>query len=83
MENLKGFQAQGLSMDPAWFDEDGDITVWCGVLAKKWETQGVRMAAVDIDSDSYVLFPALTAPFPALQTLAEEIGHRIDFVEKM
>lgn len=81
IQNLHGFQQLGLKMDPAWFDPDGDIPAWCGVLTQKWEAQGVRVAAIGIDSDSYVLFPAPTAQLAALQTLAEEIGQSIDYVE--
>ena len=81
VENLRGFQALGLSIDPNWFDADGDVPIWCNILTQKWGPQGVRMAAIGIDSDSYVLFPALTAQFTALQKLAGEIGQYIEFVE--
>ena len=80
VQNLHGFQKLGLELDPDWLDEDGDISEWCGVLAEQWSAQGVRMAAIDIDSDSYVLFPASAGQLAALQTLAEEIGQDIQDV---
>jgi len=80
VQKLNGFQAQKLTIDPAWLDEEGDIPAWCDVLTEKWASQGVRMAAIDIDSDSYVLFPVSTALLPTLQKLAGEIGRCIDFV---
>ena len=80
VQNLHGFQALGLKLDPDWLDEDGDISEWCGVLTEQWSAQGVRMAAIDIDSDSYVLFPASAGQLAALQTLAEEIGQDIQDV---
>ena len=81
VQNLHGFQKLGLSLDPDWLDEDEDIPAWCGVLTEKWE--GVCVAAIDIDSDSYVLFPTSTAQLADLQRLAGEISHRIDAAERM
>lgn len=79
LEKLHGFQAQGLSVDPAWFDADENIPAWCRVLAEKWASKGVRMASIDIDS--YVLFPCPVSQLPTLQNLAKEIGQYIGFVE--
>ena len=81
VRNLKGFQALGLELAEDWLDGDEDVPAWCAVLAEKWKAQGVRMACIDIDSDSYVLFPVSTEQMCKLQTLAEEIGHCIDYVE--
>ena len=81
VEHLHGFQAQELSIDPDWFNADADIPVWCGILAEKWVSKGVRMAAIDIDSDSYVLFPCPVSQYPALRKLAKEIGQCIEFVD--
>ena len=81
VQNLHGFQKLGLELDPDWLDEDEDISAWCGVLTEKWE--GVCVAAIDIDSDSYVLFPTSTAQLADLQRLAGEISHRIDAAERM
>ena len=81
VQNLHGFQKLGLELDPDWLDEDEDISAWCGVLTEKWE--GVCAAAIDIDSDSYVLFPTAAAQLADLQRLAGEIGHRIDAAERM
>lgn len=82
VQNLHGFQQLGLELDPDWLDEDEDIPAWCGILTEKWSAQGVRMAAIDIDSDSYVLFPVSSARFAGLQKLAEGIGQHIDYVER-
>ena len=81
VQNLHGFQKLGLELNPDWLDEDEDISAWCGVLTEKWE--GVCAAAIDIDSDSYVLFPTAAAQLADLQRLAGEIGHRIDAAERM
>ena len=76
VQNLKGFQEQSLTIDPAWLDGEDGIPAWCNILAEKWH--GVRMAAIGIDSDSYVLFPVSEAHFSTLQALALEIGQHID-----
>ena len=78
VQNLHGFQKLGLELDPDWLDEDEDIPAWCGVLTEKWAAQGVRIATIGIDSDSYVLFPAAVPQFDELQRLAGEIGQCID-----
>ena len=82
VENLNGFQALGLYICPDWFDADGDIPAWCKILTEKWTSQGVRIAVIGIDSDSYVLFPYPVSQLPTLQRLAGEIGQCIDFVEQ-
>ena len=83
VQNLHGFQKLGLELDPDWLDEDEDISAWCGVLTEKWAVQGVRIAAIGIDSDSYVLFPATAPQFDELQRLAGEIDQCIDAAERM
>lgn len=82
VQNLKGFREQSLVLDPAWLDGEDDIPAWCHVLAEKWSSQEVRMAAIDMDSDSYVLFPVPSGQFPALQKAAREIGRTIHYVER-
>lgn len=81
LQNLRGFQQLGLELNRDWFDADGDIPAWCGILTEKWAARGIRVAAVGIDSDSYVLFPAAPAQLTELQKLAGEIGQSIDYVE--
>ena len=76
LQNLKG-------LDESWFDEDEDIPAWCTVLTEKWKSQEVRVAAININTDSYVLFPTTYAHLDELQKLAGEIGQCIDYVEQM
>ena len=83
LQNLKGFQALGLELDESWFDEDEDIPAWCTVLTEKWRSQEVRVAAININTDSYVLFPTTYAHLDELQKLAGKIGQCIDCVEQM
>ena len=73
----------GLELDESWFDEDEDIPAWCTVLTEKWRSQEVRVAAININTDSYVLFPTTYAHLDELQKLAGKIGQCIDCVEQM
>ena len=74
---LSGIAQSGLSLDAAWLEEEGDIPAWCAVIDAHWKEAGAGMACIDIDSDSYVLFPCQTAAREKLEHLAAKIGHRI------
>lgn len=80
---LKGVKSKELTLNSEWFDEDDDISVWCTILDKRWEAKGVCMAAIDINSDSYVLFPCEIDELDRLGKLAESIDSRIDYAKNM
>ncbi len=83
IEGLKGVSSNGLTIEAEWFDEEEGITQWCQVLDKKWEEAGICVAAIDIDSDSYVLFPYTSGKLEELSKLAEGAEGRIDFAKNM
>lgn len=56
MQELRGIKDNHLPLDEDWFDEDAEITDWCGVIDGKRASQNMCVAAIDIESDSYVLF---------------------------
>lgn len=70
-------------MESVEVEENGNITEWCDILDKKWEAEKVCVAAFDIDSDSYVIFPCLIEEFAELKKLAVQSGQRIDLVKNM
>lgn len=70
--NLQNTKAYGLTVDPAWFRPEGDIVEWCTILRKKWGRYVV--AAFDINSDSYVLFPCHVDFFPRVEMLGRIVG---------
>ena len=47
----------GLELSDKWFDEDESVPQWCNILDKKWLSEAAYVAGIDIDSDSYVIFP--------------------------
>ena len=81
--NLKGTKSRGLSIEAEWFEEEADVVEWCAVLDEKWAAEGVGVAAIDIDSDSYVLFPYEVEVLDKLCDLAEQLERRIDLVQNM
>lgn len=81
--DLKGVLSNGLIIEPEWFDEEEGITEWCTVLDEKWEAAGFCVAAIDIDSDSYVLFPCKNDKVEELSELAEAVECRIDLGQNM
>lgn len=83
MSNLKGVKENNLIVDEEWFDEEDGITEWCEILDEKWEEQDYCVAAFDIDSDSYVLFPCSIEDFKLLQKYADEAEYRIDLGKEM
>lgn len=85
VEKLKGISSRKLSVDLDWFNEEGDISMWCKTLDEKWARSGNCncIAAIDIDSDSYVLFPYDSENLGKLSKLADMLGRRIDMAKNM
>lgn len=83
VEKLKGVSSRKLSVDLNWFNGEGDISIWCKILDEKWARSGNCIAAIDIDSDSYVLFPYDSENLGKLSKLAEMLGRRIDIAKNM
>ena len=81
--NLKGTKSRELPIKFEWFDEDGDVAEWCKVLDEKWADKGVCVAAIDIESDSYVLFPYEVEELGKLCELAEALERRIDMAKNV
>ena len=81
--NLKGTKSRELPIDSEWFDEDDDVARWCEILDEKWADKGVCVAAIDIESDSYVLFPYEVKKLSELSELAETLERRIDVAKNM
>lgn len=83
ISKLQGMETYDLVIEKDWLDEDADVTQWCAVLEEKWKSQGICIGALDIDSDSYVLFPMPEGKLEELILWAEDIEQRIDHGENM
>ncbi|MCH5267732.1 MAG: hypothetical protein J1E62_05245 [Lachnospiraceae bacterium] len=81
VQNLTGYKNGNLSLEEDWLQEDGDITVWAEVLGQHWD--GYELAAIDMDSDSYVLFVCDANTLAELMRLGENTGIHIDLAKNM
>ena len=77
LEHLKGMKRLGLELQEDWFSEEDDISIWSRILDEKWKPQQCCLACIDINSDSYVLFPCGLAEAEQLKTLAAQLGRCI------
>ncbi len=74
---LKSVSAHSLFFDEERFKEEGNIIDWCEELDDEWEKYGWCVADMEIDSDSYLLFPCRISDLSTLTDLAKRIGHNI------
>lgn len=81
MKKKKGYECLLQSLKDGTFDEDEDITVWCTQLNEV--CQPYAIGCIDIDSDSYVIFPTQKTILDHLKQAAEQIGQRIYLVEDL
>lgn len=83
ISQLQAMEKYNLTIEEEWFDEDGDVTEWCSGLEEKWKDKGMCIGALDIESDSYVLFPVPEKELEQLMEWADDMGCRIDHGENM
>ncbi|MDE7417142.1 MAG: hypothetical protein K2N44_12745 [Lachnospiraceae bacterium] len=77
MQELKVVKDNHLPLEEDWFDEEEEITDWCGIIDSKWVSQDMCVAAIDIGSDSYVMFICNINVLHKLLQYAEETEYRI------
>lgn len=70
-----------LKLRTDWFCEENDIPAWCQILDEKWEEQGFCVGAMDIDSDSYVLFICKIEALEKLKALGKKVNQRFDYAK--
>lgn len=78
---LKGTKRQTLPLKMEWFNDDGDISEWSAIIDDEWKSFGMCLAGIDIESDSYVLFPCKIDKLSELETLAKTVSYRIDYAK--
>lgn len=81
VNGLKSVKDVGIEFSEEDFDEDEDITAWCRQIGGMPSNRGIRIGALDIDSDSYVIFAAKPEKIERLKSLAKSAGQRIDLAE--
>ena len=83
VSELHGVEENDLVIEEAWLDEEGGVADWASIIDEKWAADGMCLAAIDIESDSYVLFACQVTELEKLQELATEVGFRIDLAKDM
>mgnify|MGYP007087968079 FL=1 len=73
----------GLELLDKWFDEDESVPQWCNILDKKWLSKDAYVVGIDIDSDSYVIFPSQRETLKKLVLLGKQLNHRIDLAKNL
>lgn len=71
-----------LKIDTEWFSSE-DLTECFEVINSKWKEQNTVLAAIDIDSDSYVLVALKTEQFEKAKKLATDIERNIDYANNL
>lgn len=83
VRDLEGFKKSGLSLEADWLDEKGSIAGWSRILDIQWENKDFCLAAIDIESDCYVLFVCNKNKLQYLQKLSEPVGYKIDYAKEI
>lgn len=82
-EETKGFRKQGLFINSSLLNSEENITEWCKALDKEWKDKDLCIIALDIDSDSYIIFVDELKVMYTLSDLAQKIDKRISLAQKM
>lgn len=78
LKTRRGMARLGLTLEESWMDPDDDISEWIEVINARWAEQECCVAVIDINSDSYVLFPCTLAQRDRLRALAAQLDQRIE-----
>ena len=60
-----------------------NIPAWCEILDEEWNSQGFCVGAMDIDSDSFVMFVCRRETLEKLMALGKKVNQRFDFAKNM
>ena len=83
VRELKGMRDAALPLEAEWFDKNADVSEWCAIIDGKWKSSGICLAGIDIESDSYILFPCRDDKLDKLKKLAKIVSCRIDYAKNL
>lgn len=78
LKDLEGTKQRNLPLEKRWLDPSKDVSDWIERINDHWAARGCCLSVIDIDSDSYVLFPCTKDELSRLQALAKQLGQRIE-----
>lgn len=70
----------GLEISEDMFDEEKRFESWCAALNTKWKPQGMCVAAIDPEEESYRLFICSFENLEKLRQLGKKVNKRIDLL---
>lgn len=79
--DLKQFKYHFSSCQFPQLDETDELPYWAGIINSNWQKHQVAIMSIDIDSDSYVLFPVSVKYIEYLEEHSNNINQTISLFE--
>ena len=76
---LKGMGQHVLAIDETKLEDGKYISDWCYMIDRQWEEKDCCMGCIDIESDSYVLFPCKNTDLETLMEIAADMDRVISY----
>lgn len=74
---LQGAKKHDLTIDPEALEEEPYIPDWCSGVDEQWKEKGFCLGLIDIDSETYVLFPCTPGELEELSGIASDMEYHI------
>lgn len=82
-EKLKTIKDMNVGLSEIAFSENEDVNSWCEQIDRYFKKQKMCVGAIDIDSDSYIVFLTETETLDRLSDLAQSVSRRIAYAKEM
>lgn len=83
LEGMTIVKRNDLPVNAEEFEEDKNVAAWCKVLDEKWKDEDMCMAGIDIESDSYVIFPYSAHNMSKLVDCGRKCNIRVDYAKNL
>lgn len=74
---LKGMERLGLTLNESALEAQKYVADWCRFIDRQWEDMDCCLGCIDIESDSYVLFPCKHTELKRLSVIAADMDRVI------
>ena len=79
ISGLYGTKKHALTIDADALEDHPYIPTWCVWVDEQWKEQGFCLGCIDIESESYVLFPCRIEELMRLSEIASDMCYRISY----
>lgn len=83
LQSLVGVKGRKLAIKTEWFERNAEMVEWFEILDDKWSQTGIALYGLDMDSDSYAVFPYSIKEAKQLIKEAEKMGCRISLAKDL